>query len=262
MLGVKEHNYSVRDHRSCRDGVLEVRLNPLVVDINTTVARREEILLYHATTRQRWARIQQDGFKMSEAPTDWLGKGVYFWQSAPRRAWAWKRCLQYGKRNRASREDAIVLEYKVEVDPNSWIDLFDMRWSLTLGGIGAMIPSMWLATGVLEDGSPIDGVRIKKLCSLNQRINAPVPRYLDCAAIEHLCRTLEVSQRKPVFAVRSVFQHLERIYPYSAFRVGDHVQVAIRRPELIDVTQITEYTGLAEEENRFLPRFTRKEGCV
>jgi len=48
------------------------------------------ILSYHGChTDDARLLLQGDSFHASENPYDWLGKGVYFWESDPVRAYQW-----------------------------------------------------------------------------------------------------------------------------------------------------------------------------
>lgn len=231
-------------------------------DVENIGDRNERVVLYHATTTQAWQSIKEMGaFELSNELYDWLGEGVYFWQSAPLRAWLWKRCLQMPRKLRSKREDTVVLEYVADVDPAEWLDLLDVRWTAVLARTGALIPELWRTAGTLDDGSVLDEAKIVRLCRENARINAPVRRYLDRAAIEHVSRSLERDHGMPIKAVRSAFQHLDRLYPYAAFRYGDHVQVAIRKSEHIAFANLEAVDGYADLEFQFIPGLTRQGQC-
>ena len=200
-------------------------------------------------------------FELSNELYDWLGEEVYFWQAAPLRAWIWKRCLQMLHKLRSRRSETIVLEYVTEVESAAWLDLLDVRWTSLSAKTGALIPELWRTVGVLDDSSVLDEVKIAMLCEENFRMDAPVRRYLDRAAIEHLCRSLERYAASPIKAVRSAFQHLEPLYSYAAFRYGDHVQVAIRKSEYIDFTSLEVIDGFSDIESRFIPGLTTEGQC-
>jgi hypothetical protein len=44
---------------------------------------------YHDTNVERASAIVEAGFKPSNNEYDWLGRGIYLWQDAPKRAWQW-----------------------------------------------------------------------------------------------------------------------------------------------------------------------------
>jgi hypothetical protein len=49
------------------------------------------VIGYHGTRRSIALRIIQglEEYKRSENADDWLGHGIYFWEYAPKQAWAW-----------------------------------------------------------------------------------------------------------------------------------------------------------------------------
>lgn len=209
--------------------------------------RTERLLLYHATTRDAWHRIQQSGsMSPSENNYDWLGHGIYFWQAAPVRAWIWKRFEALPKRSRASAADAVVLEYELALNTDECLDLLDIRWHDVLEKLGLMVPGVWRRQGVTDEV-------IKKRLQRNARLAQPQKHYLDCAAVNTVCTYLEHIESIRITCVRGAFQCLDRLYPYSAFRRGDHVEVAIRDPKLIDVSRLREVEGLVHEEARLEP---------
>ncbi len=46
---------------------------------------------YHGTQKSTAHRVIQnrESYKRSENSADWLGHGIYFWEYAPKQAWAW-----------------------------------------------------------------------------------------------------------------------------------------------------------------------------
>ena len=63
---------------------------------------------YHGTRRSTALRVVQglEGYKRSENSDDWLGHGIYFWEYAPKQAWAW---AEQRRRSQARDEDVAVL---------------------------------------------------------------------------------------------------------------------------------------------------------
>lgn len=211
-------------------------------------AATETILLYHATSRDAWEKIKASGGMLPSTNNyDWLGKGIYFWQAAPIRAWIWKR---FYARPRLRAEDTVVLEYPMTVNPADCLDLLDIRWHKLLGHLGRAVPEGWRVSG-------IDEATIQQRLRRNRITSTPHPHFLDCEAINQICDVLEHRHKVRIRLVRAAFQHLDHIYPYSAFRQGDHVQVAVRDPDLVDVSKLTEVDGLRELEPRYAPGLTR-----
>lgn len=181
---------------------------------------------------------------------DWLGRGIYFWQAAPIRAWMWKRHFAL-KRDRAGADETVVLEYRLTVNLTHCLDLLDIRWHGLLGATGRGVSEGWRIAGV-------DEATIHQRLLRNARRRAPHPHFLDCAAVNQVCERLEHAHNIRIMLVRAAFQQLGTIYPYSAFHEGDHVQVAIRDPNAIVVKDLREVTGLKEIEQRYVA--TLKKG--
>src|SRR5437667_9220125 len=66
------------------------------------------VIGYHGTRRSTALRMVQGlvGYKRSENAYDWLGHGIYFWEYAPKQAWAWARQRQ--KNQKWDEEIAVV----------------------------------------------------------------------------------------------------------------------------------------------------------
>src|ERR1700730_5185253 len=77
---------------------------------------------YHGTRRSNALRIVQDleGFKRSENTDDWLGHGIYFWEYAPKQAWAWANQRQ---KNQNWDEEIAVLASMIRL--GNCFDLLD-----------------------------------------------------------------------------------------------------------------------------------------
>ncbi|MGH2558955.1 MAG: hypothetical protein ACRDJH_07815 [Thermomicrobiales bacterium] len=208
-----------------------------------TRARQERILAYHATTREAWAQIQADNrLKESDRHYDWLGRGVYFWQAGPARAWVWKVHQQLPKHLRATPDQVIVLEVELTWNPAECVDLLDIYWYRYLLGRAESIISFW------SDSLGWDPDRIDRELQRNAEIDTAQPHAFDCRLIDSLCEDLFDLYGLEVRAVRGAFQHLARLYAHSAFRYGDHVQIAIRHPAMIDVESVAIVEGLDEVE--------------
>jgi hypothetical protein len=74
---------------------------------------------FHGTKRSLVRSILEEGFRISVNDYDWLGKGVYFFQDAPRRALTWAR-------ERFETETAVI---GADIDLSDCIDLLDTGWT-------------------------------------------------------------------------------------------------------------------------------------
>jgi hypothetical protein len=187
----------------------------------------------------------------SSAAHEWLGRGIYFWQAAPIRAWMWKRFQAMPASKRSSASETVVLEYAMSLDLGSCLDLLDLRWYKVLRSIGLGVTDGWHSAGVSE-------ADIKKRLKENARFSSPLRHFLDCSVINQVCDLLAHRDGIDIRVVRAAFQNEDRVYPHSAFREGDHVQVAVRDLSLIDVSKLREISSLESEESRFSPGFLRR----
>ena len=65
------------------------------------------IIVYHGTTVDVAARlVAGEPFAASENDDDWFGRGIYFWEYAPKQAWWW--ATKYKKKNNPAVVGAII----------------------------------------------------------------------------------------------------------------------------------------------------------
>ena len=79
---------------------------------------------YHGTSKEFANKIIADGFQPSQESWDWLGNGVYFWQDAPLRAYAWAE---------ARYPEPCVVATRITLA--RFVDLLDLAGMQTLKGI-------------------------------------------------------------------------------------------------------------------------------
>ena len=150
---------------------------------------------------------------ISDKQYDWLGPGIYFWESDPRRAWEWARW-------KVSRN-----EYKAPFVLGAVIDLgvcLDLMSRSSLMALAAAYESLRrthetdTSLGPLPQNrkaAPQDGDRLL--------------RYLDCAVIRRLHAAMD-DIGEPFETVRGLFTEGEKIFPGSGFYAKTHVQIAVR----------------------------------
>lgn len=180
------------------------------------------ILGYHGCDRAFGEKLLagKASLRLSENDYDWLGRGVYFWETNPRRA------VDFAEEKRQRRQivkEPFVIGAVVELGlcldlttRDSIEDLHDAYLSLA------------------------DTFRASKA---DLPVNGPAPwmRYLDCAVIRRLHQIVEDSGSPPIDTVRGIFQEGSPIYPGSAFLEKTHVQIAVLNPACIKaVFRVTE----------------------
>lgn len=155
----------------------------------------------------------------SDQSYDWLGPGIYFWESDPQRAFEWADWkVQNGKYNRAAVLGAAI-------DLGNCLDL-TLRENLDL---------LRDAYASFESHQVKAGLRMPQ--------NRPAPnspdedrllRYLDCAVIRHLHRIVgDEKSIEPFDSVRGMFTEGEHVFPGSAIFEKTHTQIAVRNPACI-----------------------------
>lgn len=152
----------------------------------------------------------------SDKDYDWLGPGVYFWESDPRRAWEWaERRAELG-----SVEKPFVIG--AAIDLGNCLDLL-ARESLEL--LELAYDNFVQLVEAAGDGRPLPENRGKD--------GDKLLRYLDCAVIRLLHSALAQQERPNFDTVRGLFSEGEDLYPGSGFKKKTHVQIAVCSPASI-----------------------------
>lgn len=172
------------------------------------------VLGYHGCDRALGERMLSGRAKFlrSENDYDWLGPGVYFWETNPGRA------LEFAEEKK-SRNQGISEAFVV----GAVVDL-GMCLDLTTKD---SIDDLRNAYASLEGTFRVRGVQLPT--------NGPKPwmKFLDCAVVRRLHEIIEDSGAPCVDSVRGIFQEGNPIYPGSAFLEKTHVQIAVMNPGCI-----------------------------
>lgn len=153
-------------------------------------------------------------FRPSENDYDWLGSGIYFWETNPERGLNWARELQH--RRSEIKEPFVV---GAVIDLGFCLDL------LSQNGIEAVRQVF----PVFES----DLARQGKLLPRNEGGDDLLRRNLDCAVINYLHHVREQANLPGFDSVRGVFVEGKRIYQDSGFREKTHIQICVRRSSQI-----------------------------
>jgi hypothetical protein len=140
----------------------------------------------------------------SERDYDWLGKGVYFWEHAPGRAWQWAEEHHRG-------DEAVVA---VEIRLGRCVDLADTEFA----------PLLLNAYHAIRDYYEAMGTSLPSNTGGKER----KARRLDCLVLNRLMAILDSSGRVAYQTIRCPFEEGEAAFPGGNIRVQSHVQIAVR----------------------------------
>lgn len=152
-------------------------------------------------------------FKPSNNEYDWLGPGIYFWESNPTRG------LEFAHEASRRRGSGVKKPFV----------------------IGAVI-ELGLCLD-LTTSSALEWIRIAydSLSQVTRAAGLPLPRNspdelrrnLDCAVIRRLHTILEAEGMPPIDTIKGVFTEGKPLYPGSGLRAKTHIQIAVRNPSCI-----------------------------
>lgn len=178
------------------------------------------VLAYHGCDKSVAENIvaRREEMKRSEERYDWLGSGIYFWESDPLRAWEWAD----DRKARNKIEDAAVIG--AAIDLGNCLDLM-ARPNLEL-----------VKRAYSAYKSAIETSEQELLTNRDPQSHASgdrLLRELDCAVINTLHALIENQEDKefeiePFDSVRGLFQEDAELYPGAGFRAKTHIQIAVR----------------------------------
>jgi hypothetical protein len=148
----------------------------------------------------------------SEKDYDWLGPGIYFWESDAKRAWEWADA----KVSHEEFDEAFVIG--AVVDLGNCLDMMS-RDSMEL-----LREAYDLLAAATRKDDPD-----RELPTNAGRDKDKLLRYLDCAVI----RTLHKVAKPSFDSVRGLFTEGDELFPGSGFKKKTHVQISVCNPDSI-----------------------------
>lgn len=152
---------------------------------------------------------------------DWLGSGIYFWESSPSRALEYVNTLNLRRKQakKALLKPAVIgavidLGYCLDLVEYENLQLLKEGYELlkaSLESLGEKLP-------------------INKLGGNSKDL---LIRNLDCAVIETLHEVRKGADLLPFDSVRGLFTEGEDLYPQAGFKEKNHIQLCIRNPNCI-----------------------------
>lgn len=188
---------------------------------------------YHGTTLTDANRIvTRRTIRKRVRPYHWLGQGIYFFEDAPVRAWAWAlyRAKQTPNAQPAVVSGVIVLRDCFDLlDIGTYAYLRKARELLERETTPTPLPQQQPAFYRRHDNT-------KSRVPLGTPLPTPPEQnynFLDCAVVERAVVLAEALSKVPVRSVRGAFLEGQNLYENSYFFDRSHVQIAVRDPGMI-----------------------------
>ena len=157
-------------------------------------------------------------FKPSENAYDWLGSGIYFWESNPARGLEWAHELQ--KRHKGTSSEI--------KEPTVIGAVIDLGYCLDLAS-DTGIQFVKAAHADFVENVKNSGREMPK----NMGGSDLLQRNLDCAVINHIHFINEKAKKTAFETVRGIFLEGKRIYDDAGFFEKTHIQICVRNPKNI-----------------------------
>lgn len=159
--------------------------------------------------------------KKSNNEYDWLGHGIYFWESNPNRALEYAKLIQkYPERATEEVKNPFVIG--AIIDLGRCLDLLESE-SLRILKRGYEI----LADFIKDSGQTLP-------------VNKPIGkekdlllRPLDCTVIEFVNKLMKDTKEGEYDSVRGAFFEGKDLYPNAGFKEKNHIQICIRNHDCI-----------------------------
>lgn len=181
------------------------------------------VLGFHGCDKTVRDRIinNEDVLKASSNSYDWLGNGIYFWESNPIRALEYARILKDNPKrsNQPIIEEAVI---GAIIDLGYCLNLMESNsLEIVRQGYKTLSEACESAKVSLPKNRTISGSKDILL------------RHLDCAVIESVHEFNRQQGKKPYESVRGLFIEGEELYPNAGFRESNHIQICVRNPNCI-----------------------------
>jgi hypothetical protein len=148
----------------------------------------------------------------STRPFDWIGRGAYFWEGDPQRAYEW--ALQ--KKERGDYQHPFVIG--AVVDLGNCLDLMVREHNDAVRSAYRALRDIKKKSGRLMP---------KNIAAPKDKSRDLVMRYLDCEVLNHLHTVTKEKYLPPFDTVRALLPEGRRLYPGSGLRAKTHVQIAV-----------------------------------
>lgn len=158
----------------------------------------------------------------SENSYDWLGHGIYFWESNPKRALEFAQMLtEHPERGSGHIKQPAVIG--AIIDLGHCLNLMESS-SLSI---------LKFIYHLLADECVAVGEQLPDNISPNPSSDDLIMRKLDCAVIQRLHRFLNENGDLLYHTVRGLFFEGKELYPHAGFREQNHIQICVCNPNCI-----------------------------
>jgi hypothetical protein len=166
------------------------------------------VLGYHGCDKDAGERLLAGtAFKPSSNDYDWLGPGIYFWESNPSRGLEF--AVEASRRKGSTVRKPFVIGAVIELGL-----CLDLTSSSGLEWAKIAYDSLAGVTGAVG-------------LNLPENREDYLKRNLDCAVMRRLHTILEAQKLSPVDTIKGVFTEGQPAYPGSGFREKTHIQIAV-----------------------------------
>lgn len=166
------------------------------------------ILGYHGCDRRVGERLLGGApFEPSDNDYDWLGPGIYFWESNPQRGLEF--ACESSKRKKSSISEPFVIGAVIELGL-----CLDLTTSSGVEWMRIAYESLATVAGAAKLDLPKNG-------------NDQLRRNLDCAVVRRLHTILKDQGLPAIDTVKGVFTEGLPAYPGAGFAEKTHIQVAV-----------------------------------
>jgi hypothetical protein len=175
------------------------------------------VLGFHGCDQDTAERVVGGGapLRASRNDYDWLGHGIYFWENDPLRAKQWAKFKAQRSKNKG--KDFVPAVIGATIDLGVCLNLLDATSNRLLQSGYRFLKA---AQGKL-------GLPMPKNRNLPGDADL-LMRRLDCAVINSLHDLIQQQGGEPFDTVRAAFIEGKPVYPDSAFRKKNHVQIGVR----------------------------------
>jgi hypothetical protein len=170
------------------------------------------VIGYHGCEESvvRGALLGSKNIRPSANDYDWLGRGIYFWEHGPQRAYEW------AQHSRRLKTPAVIGAF---INLGYCFDLLDTNYTQLLTDLFPLYRQACEATG-----TPLP----TNLSAENHPSSDLVLRRLDCAVINWCLDFLEKRENQHFHTARCLFSEGTPVFEGSKILAKSHIQVAVR----------------------------------